>query len=256
MALAGFNWRCVLLLLTWRRCWPIELVKVSLDWPVRNAMRWGIYNPEADDVDTWSLSLALWLVCLLPWDVRCLRVLDISALLCKHQREFPSWTRRYHDTNRDFFIWRQDSSQMYFILFVFSIFQVQDGDGGEQTWEIEVYSASGLMCIWHQDREELLHLITRRTWVLFIGFWERGVWRLTFYRWADLCRLRLIVCTVRCHSYPRAHTQCLFCWYTGVKQQQSYQGRMTTWFCWGIGWVTVYGDENVSEIVQTLHFPC
>ena len=89
--------------------------------------------------------------------------------------------------NRDFFIWRQDSSQMYFILFVFSIFQVQDGDGGEQTWEIEVYSASGLMCIWHQDREELLHLITRKTWVLFIGFWERGVWRLTFYIDERIC---------------------------------------------------------------------
>jgi len=76
------------------------------------------------------------------------------------------------------------------------------------------------------------------------------------YRWADLCRSRLIVCTVRCHSYPRAHTQCPSCWYTGVKRQESYQGRMTTWFCWGIGRVTVYGDENVSEIVQTLHFPC
>jgi len=115
-------------------------------------------------------SLALWPVCLLPWDVRCLRVLNISALLCKHQREFPSWTRRYHDTNTCSFIWRQDSSQMYFILFMFGIFQAQDADGGEQTWEIEVYSASGLMCIWHQDREELVHLVTRKTWVLFIGF--------------------------------------------------------------------------------------
>ena len=64
-------------------------------------MRWeDIYN--LGNVETWSLSLALWPIFLLPWDVRCIKVLHISAsnaLPCKHQREFSSWTRDDHDTN-------------------------------------------------------------------------------------------------------------------------------------------------------------
>ena len=124
----------------------------------------------------------------------------LSVLLKAYIRSYTSSS----DIFRNSFIWRQDS-QTYFILFMFSIFQAQDGDGSEWTWKIEV--ASKLVCTWYQDREEQLHLITRKTWVVFIGFWERDTWRLTSYRWTDLGRSRLIVSTVRCHSYLCAHIQ-------------------------------------------------
>jgi len=38
----------------------IYLTTMSRQWE-------NIDNPEADDVDSWSLSLALWLACLWPW---------------------------------------------------------------------------------------------------------------------------------------------------------------------------------------------
>ena len=103
-------------------------------------------------------------------------------------------------------------------------------------------------CLCVTGEEQQLLITLKEDVSFFYEFLERGVWKVDFlYRRAD-CVDEMIVLTVRCHSYPRTHVPTV-----SLSLISSNQATVTStshimvrpWFWWGVGWVTIVGDESV-----------
>ena len=111
----------------------------------------------------------------------------------------------------------------------------------------EVHSAtkSVFMC-YRRGAAALDNIEGRREF--FYEFLERGVWKVDFlYRRAD-CVDEMIVLTVRCHSYPRTHVPTVSLSLISSNQAtvaSTSHIMVRPWFWWGVGWVTIVGDESV-----------
>jgi len=157
------------------------------------------------------------------------------------------------NTLRISFIWRLDSPQMYFTLFMTGMFQAEDEDERirekrsirRQNQCTCVTRIEKSRCSWSQGRREFF----------WVGSRARHV-KLISYRLVDCVGIgEMIVFTVRYHSNPPVHILTAFLWHSGIRRQQSYNpyhGRMLTWFCWARGRATICGDEDVPEIEQDI----
>jgi len=138
---------------------------------------------------------------------------------------------------------------------IWIVFQTKDED--ERTRKKEVHSATNLVLICHRSAAENLDHIEGRH-EFFCRFLECSIWKFDFScRWAD-CVDEMIVFTVRCHSYPRAHALTVSLFLISSNQAIAISTShimVRNWFWWGMGWVTIVEDDSVFSNEEDI-CPC